>query len=150
MCTKSIQTQNTLSFLHQKLIHQTTCNLMSTFASFWCCNVVPTFGTRHGLLSLCWNTQFHIVKKKNKILKSYFLKMGFFQIPFLKSHNSVSFWARKLGEVLFDSKFFTDYHTSCNFISTEWDLLPGNVTYIEVVKKSVKKFVELFKMSKNP
>ncbi len=31
------------------------------------------------------------IKKNTKILKIHFLKTGFFQIPFLKSHNSVSF-----------------------------------------------------------
>ncbi len=57
---------------------------------------------------------FYIVRKITKILKSNFLKTGFFQIPFLKSHNSVSFWARELGEVSFDSRFITDYRTGHN------------------------------------
>ncbi len=58
---------------------------------------------------------------------SHFIKDGFFQIPFLKSHNSASFRARELGEVSFDSKFLTDYHTGCNSISAKWDLF--SVTY---------------------
>ncbi len=78
-----------------------------------------------------------------------------FKKPF--SWNDLSFWARELGEVSFDSKFLTDNHTSHNFISTMWDLLPDYVTYIEVIKKSVntdilqksiKKSVKLFKSQK--
>ncbi len=71
---------------------------------------------------ICWSIQFYIVKKFTKILKSHFLKKGFFQIPFLKFYNSVSFWARELGEVSFNSKFFIDYYTGHYSITAKWDL----------------------------
>ncbi len=44
-------------------------------------------------------------EKNTQILKNHFLKTGFFQIPFLKFHDSISFWGRELGEVSTDSKF---------------------------------------------
>ncbi len=46
-------------------------------------------------------------KKITEILKSHFLKKIFFQIPLLKLHILVNFWARELGEISFDSEFPT-------------------------------------------
>ncbi len=67
---------------------------------------------------MCWSIQFHIVKKKiTKILKRHFLKIALFEIPFLKSQISLSFWAGELRDISFDPKFLTDYYTDRNSIS---------------------------------
>ncbi len=54
--------------------------------------------------------------------------MAIFQILFLKSHISLSFWVRELGEVSFDSKFLTDYHTGRNFKWETGSLFLENIT----------------------
>ncbi len=69
--------------------------------------------------------QFYIVKKITNILKIH--KTDVLQIPFLKSHISLSSWARNLGEVSFDSKFLIDYHTGRNSISATCSLFSENV-----------------------
>ncbi len=78
-------------------------------------------------IKICWNIQFHVVKKITKILESCFPKTTFFYILFLKSHIPLSFWVRELGEVSFDSKLLTDYHAGCNSISATWSLFLKNI-----------------------
>ncbi len=68
--------------------------------------------------------QLYIVKGITKIFNSHF------QIPFLNSHVSPSFWARELGEVSFNSKFLTDYLNGCNSILATWFLFSEKYTYI--------------------
>ncbi len=83
----------------------------ASIAHFVLAQKLAVWGQKFAIVDI----QFHIVNRITNILKDhYFLEMAFFHIPFLKSHNSLSFWARELEEVLFGSKFFTDYHTSHN------------------------------------
>ncbi len=63
-------------------------------------------------ISYCKEENYQNLKKK-------FLKKGFFPIPFLKSHNSVS--------------FLVDYHTVHSSMYIKWHLLLDNLPYNEKI-----------------
>ncbi len=92
-----------------KLLYAIYCNPTGTF--HFCAKA-------HCLRKICWTIHFRNEIKSSKFWKAVFLKTVFFQIPFLKSHNSVNFWAREFPKVLFDSKFLINFHTGRNSIST--------------------------------